>query len=84
MTRVYLVIGIFLLFSCEQKDEKFCNCLSVGEELNDFSAELLLRDATLSDKKKMDKLKAAKKKACISFETMSGTEMLKKKEMCTE
>jgi hypothetical protein len=80
---IYLVCIAGLLTACNQRDEAFCTCLTVGEELNEFSSDLLLKEnITLEDNQKMQSLKEKKGKACKAYETMSGDEMLKKKSSC--
>lgn len=75
-----------LLFACSgedaNKDDQFCKCMEVGDELNKFSAELLERQATAEDAKKIQKLRSQSKKECSRYYNMSGQEMLKKKEAC--
>jgi hypothetical protein len=80
---IYLVCFAGFLSACNQRDEAFCTCLTVGEELNEFSSDLLLKDnITSEDNQKMQALKEKKEKACKAYETMSGEEMLKKKATC--
>ena len=76
----------FAISSCssdaEEKDDQFCKCLQVTEELNDFSSKLFDREVTKEDVTKMVSLKEAKKKECKDYQEMSGEEMLKRKELC--
>lgn len=74
-----------LLFSCsggQEKDAQFCKCMKVGDELNTFSAELLERQPTAEDAKKMKQLREKSKKECSRYYEMSGAEMLKRKKAC--
>jgi len=80
--RYYLFISVFILFSCGAKDTKMCECLEVGEELNQLSAKLLTSDVTEQQKKDLFRLRAEKDKKCQDFQTMGGEEMLKRKAEC--
>ncbi len=76
----------FLIFalslSCSQRDNKFCECISAGEKLNNFSQELLERGAEKQDEAKIQSLRAAKDSACSDFYTMGGDAMREKKKEC--
>jgi len=76
----------FLIFSlslsCSQRDNKFCECISAGEKLNNFSQELLERVAEKQDEAKIQSLRAAKDSACADFYTMGGDAMREKKKEC--
>lgn len=76
----------FLIFalslSCSQRDNKFCECISAGEKLNNFSQELLERGAEKQDEAKIQSLRAAKDSACADFYTMGGDAMREKKKEC--
>jgi len=75
-----------LLWACSgeeaSRDEQFCKCMQVGDELNTFSAELLKRQPTAEDAKKMKQLREKSKKECARYYRMSGEEMLKRKAAC--
>ena len=79
-----LPFGIMLLFSCNSRDPKMCDCLDAGDKLNKFSSKLLTKEASQKDVVEMKKLKAEKVKKCADFQMMSGEEMLKKKASCAE
>ncbi|MFN5417967.1 MAG: hypothetical protein ACK5B9_12990 [Flavobacteriia bacterium] len=79
-----LPLCIFILFSCNSRDPKMCDCLDAGDKLNKFSSKLLTKEASQKDVAEMKKLKAEKAKKCADFQMMSGEEMLKKKATCTE
>lgn len=78
------IITLLLLSSCEPGDQKMCDCLDSGEKLNRFSAKMLRKEATDADLRKMQTLRADKKKKCAAYQTMSGEEMLKRKQDCIE
>ncbi|MDB3907756.1 hypothetical protein N9355_09820 [Crocinitomicaceae bacterium] len=77
-----------LLWACSGEedgsvdDPQFCKCIKVTDKLNQFSSQLLERQATEKDAKKMKKLRAAREKECTRYFNMSGKEMLKRKEGC--
>ena len=85
----YLILGvtacIFMLSltACSSNTE-ICSCLESGKKLEIFSAELLQREATAKDLKKMKKLKADQEKKCVDFQRMDGAQMLELKEACGE
>ena len=57
--------------------------MHAGDELNNFSAEILEKDEiSPSTQVKMLELKNAKQKACEKYELMSGPEMLELKREC--
>lgn len=66
----------------DSKDEQFCRCMEVGDELNKFSSELLERQPTAEDAKKMKELREKSKKECSRYYEMSGEEMRKRKSAC--
>lgn len=76
-------ILILSLNACSSNTE-ICSCLASGKKLETFSAELLQREATAKDLKKMQKLKAEQEKNCADFQTMDGAQMLELKEACEE
>lgn len=80
-----LIIGLgitALVVSCSKRDEQFCKCMEAGDKLNAFSNELLERGATKEDEAKIQKLRADKDSACVSFYSMGGEEMREKKKEC--
>lgn len=79
------ILGIALTMitvSCSKRDEAFCKCMEAGEKLNTFSNELLERGATKEDELKIQKLRAEKDSACVTFYSMGGEEMREKKKEC--
>lgn len=82
MKKLILLSILSLNLSCSSKDSKFCECLSAGEELNDFSSTLFDKDITLEMKNQMETLKNNKKEKCKAYEMMSGEKMLELKENC--
>lgn len=77
------VIALVLVaVSCSQKDPKMCACLEAGEKLNTYNAQILMEEKTPERIAKLKTLKKDKEAKCIDFQTMSGEEMLAKKEGC--
>jgi len=82
-----LCIGGFslvLLSSCGGRDEKFCKCLEVSENLNTLSNDALTQEVTPKSAKQMKQMKAKKKELCADYEVMGGPEMLKLKAACAK
>ncbi len=87
LIKASLVALIPLVFSsCSseevEKDDQFCSCLKVTDDLNEFSSKLFDREVTSADATKMKSLKKAMEKECKDYQEMSGKEMLKRKELC--
>lgn len=80
-----VVASLMLVFSCSNKDKQFCECLEVGNELNQEAVKYSstnLDKITDEDVAKLKALKEKKEKICAPYETMAGPEMLKKQEAC--
>ncbi|HLU86417.1 MAG TPA: hypothetical protein VKZ44_01605 [Taishania sp.] len=81
-----LFASTLILFACNSnKDERFCECLKVGDELNTEAAKygsIALDKITDEDVAKLKKLTTQKDSICEPFEVMGGEELLKKKEAC--
>lgn len=77
---------LFVLAACGSGEKTpFCKCMEAGDELNAYSAGILDKsEITEEEESKMNELKATKDKLCKDYETMSGEEMLKLREDCTE
>jgi hypothetical protein len=82
MNLISLIILSFMSISCNQKNQKMCDCLIVSEELNKYSNQLLMKEVNQEDLKKMKQLKQDKKTKCAEFQTMSGEKMLEMKKNC--
>ncbi|MCO5258748.1 MAG: hypothetical protein M9916_01265 [Crocinitomicaceae bacterium] len=85
MKKIIVLASLFLAISCSNKDKQFCECLSVGDELNTEAAKyssVALDELTDKDVEKLRELKEKKDSICAPYEMMSGPEMLKKKEAC--
>lgn len=72
---------VLSLTSCGGKDP-ICDCIQVGDELNKASAKVLQKEPTAADEALLIKLRKKKVKACKNYQTMSGVDMLKRKESC--
>lgn len=72
----------FLLISCSQKDEKFCDCLAKSEEFNVLNQAILNGKTDAETVKKAVKLKKEKQKVCLDYVDMNGDQMLARKKEC--
>jgi len=79
---LFLFLGACSGGEGDDKDEQFCKCIEVTDELNKYSAELFERQPTAEDAKKMKELREKSKKECSRYYQMSGEEMRKRKSAC--
>ena len=72
-----------ILFSCSQRDEKFCYCIKESDSLNTMNQKILSGESINSEsiKEVKDQIKR-KKDACKEYEYMIGPEMLELKKSC--
>jgi len=82
-----IALTAFAFVSCSgeagiKKDEQFCECLKATDDLNDVSSKLMEGDISEEDRKQVKELTATKKKLCEKYETMSGKDNAKRKELC--
>lgn len=85
MKKVILIASLALVACNSNKDERFCDCLFVGEELNVEASKygaVALDKITDEDVAKLRGLTAKKDSICAPFEFLGGEELLKKKEAC--
>lgn len=83
MNYLLLLSLSLILFSCSQKDEKFCACIKESESLNTLNQRILRGDSINSESIKEVKEQIKRKKnACKDYEYMTGSEMLKLKKSC--
>jgi hypothetical protein len=82
MKKLILLSILSVNLSCSTKDSKFCDCLTAGEELNNFSSTLFDKEITIEMKDQMERLKNNKRDKCKAYEMMSGENMLELKENC--
>jgi hypothetical protein len=71
-----------VLTSCGNQQEKFCSCLNVGEELNNYAQKILQEELSSEKVKKLAALRQSKREVCSEFETMAGAELLQLKAAC--
>ena len=83
MHYLLLLFTSLILFSCSQKDEKFCACIKESESLNTLNQKILSGESINSEsiKEVKDQIKR-KKDACKDYEYMTGPDMLKLKKSC--
>lgn len=82
MKYLVLIPTLSLFISCSSNETKFCDCLSAGEELNNYSSTLFDKEITEEIKNKMETLKENKNSKCEAYEMMSGEKMLELKKNC--
>lgn len=82
MKKTFVLAGLALLFSCSQRDEQFCECLEIGNQLNEFSSTILSDGPSVESAQKLNEIKSKKQKACEGYLTMDGPEMIRKKAAC--
>jgi hypothetical protein len=83
MHYLHLLFTYLILFSCSQKDEKFCACIKESESLNSLNQKILRGDSINSESIKEVKEQINRKKdACKDYEYMTGPDMLKLKKSC--
>jgi len=85
MKKLFLFAALALVACNSNKDERFCECLSVGEELNVEASKygaVALDEITDEDVVKLRSLTSQKDSICAPFEVLGGEELLKKKEAC--
>jgi hypothetical protein len=83
MNYLLLLSLSLILFSCSQKDEKFCACIKESESLNTLNQKILSSESINSENIKEVKDQINRKKdACKDYEYMIGPEMLELKKSC--
>lgn len=78
------IVALFsiILISCSNRDEAFCDCMSAGEELNNYAQKLMEHEATKTEAQELKVLRDKKQAACKAYETMDGPTMIEKKKAC--
>ena len=80
----YVFGMVFFLAACAAKDDQFCECLSVGEELNNETQQFFEKIPSKEDQERIKVLKEKKNSACADYQEMGGDEMRKLKQVCEE
>lgn len=70
-----------IFFSCSTKDEAFCKCLEYSKKLDSLSIDVQ-KNKNKKIIKEFQLVKNKKLKHCFPFKTLSGKELLEKKESC--
>lgn len=79
------LMAFSLLFSgCSTKDEQFCRCMSLGQELNEASSKALAGDLTSGQAQKVRNLIQRQKKECSQYHQLNGPELKELQSGCTE
>lgn len=83
MKKLVYVLGVsFVLFSCAEAEDKLCNCIKVGDELNEKTHEIITNGATEKSANELKALRKKQDKICKEFKNMNGAELMKRKETC--
>ncbi len=86
MKQLILPAVVVLLAACSSdKDEQFCECLSVSEQLNEEASKygfIALDKITDEDVAKLKQLTSEKDSICAPYELLGGEELKKKREAC--
>lgn len=86
MKQLILPAVVVLLAACSSdKDEQFCECLSVSEKLNEEVNKygiIALDKITDEDATNLKQLTAEKDSTCAPYELLGGEELKKKREAC--
>jgi hypothetical protein len=81
-----VVFAALIFVACKSdKDERFCECLTIGEKLNTEASKygsIALDKITDEDVATLKRLTAEKDSICAPYEILGGQELLKKKEAC--
>ena len=85
MKKSVVALGfLFFLFSCSEAEDKLCDCIKVGDELNEKTHEILQNEPTEKSVKELKALRQKKNKVCKDFKDMSGKELMRRKETCAK
>lgn len=77
------VLSLLIIFtSCSSKDEQFCECLEIADELNKTNQKAFSENRTQADLDEIKSLQKTQTETCQKYFEMSGEEMLKMKEDC--
>lgn len=85
MKRSIVAFGcMFLLFACSEAEDKLCDCIKVGDDLNKKTHQILQGNPTEKSVKELKALRKKQTKACKDFKDMSGKELMRRKETCAQ
>jgi hypothetical protein len=80
--KIIVLFSVLFLAACSGKDEQFCQCLSAGETLNEYTQQFFDKTPSAAERSKTLELKTAKSDACKDYQLMSGAIMRQKKKQC--
>ncbi|MBU2020531.1 MAG: hypothetical protein KJ941_12865 [Bacteroidetes bacterium] len=83
----FLALGLsvsmlFLLFSCNQAPEKFCECLEASELVNINSNKVLSGNLDENSKRNLIEARKSQKTKCKDFQETKGEKMREWKKAC--
>lgn len=85
MKKLILIASLALVACSSKRDDQFCECLSISDELNNVVADVTsraLNELKDEDAAKLKDLTAKKDQKCADYEVLGGEELLKLKEAC--
>jgi len=82
MKYLLVVCSALLIMGCSSKDDQFCECMTVGEELSEYGEQFMERSPTEEESKKWEELRTKQSTACVDYQEMSGDQMRQRKEDC--
>lgn len=78
----FLLVSFVLLGSCTSSND-LCICIEKGDELNEFSSELLSTEfVTIEQEERLQKLRTEANEACAEFKDMGPKELYKLRNEC--
>ena len=85
--RIFFFLSILVITSVSctnHKEEQFCKCLQISDELNTYSGKLYDKVITAKIQKEMRELKEKKKVACKKYQKMACKKMMELKAECSK
>lgn len=85
MKRSVIAVTLVLAACSSDKDERFCECLTISDELNSEASKygtIALDKITDEDVATLKRLTAQKDSICLPYEILGGEELKKKREAC--
>ena len=77
-------VSLIMLVSCSTKDEQFCRCLELGNELNEASSKALNGVLSADQVMKIKDLKTRQKKECSSYHQLDGVKLKELQQVCSD
>jgi hypothetical protein len=81
---VLLVVGIGVFYFNKTDDQRLCECVSVGEVVNDLSASFFDRPYSVQGKDSLDQIIAFRDSICAPFIEMKTEDLHKAAKKCPQ